>query len=221
MFTNGPQPVMAPFVRGRWKGYFIYGPECSPELSGKQCCFTANLIDQEDGLFNGTGIDPDQEEDPFTTLIEGHITAERILFSMENHAECFCTIFKGTWNAGTRQFSGTWRTARYPEEQQEFRGDWIMEFDEPIFLTEAEEENFQALCDSELSYDYSDDDGEVSGHRPNRIFVSLSIIFILLATALGTFVSTNGNLFVTASFVGLVFGSIISLILFVNIMKRK
>lgn len=219
MLTNGPKPVVSPFVRGKWNGYFIYGPECCPELSGVQCCFSASLSDHEDGLFSGTGTDPDQRTDQSVTLIEGHINEERILFSMENRDQCFCAIFKGTWNAGTQQFSGTWRTARYPEQNQEHRGDWIMEFDEPFSLDYAEEETFPQLCvTGDLNYACSEEyDG--SDNR-SRTLVSLSVIFILLATGLGTFVSTNGNIFVTISFIGLAFGSIISLILLINAIKR-
>ncbi len=53
MLTNGTNSAIVPSVRGKWKGYFIYGPECGIALAGKQFCFSISLKDKGHGYFEG------------------------------------------------------------------------------------------------------------------------------------------------------------------------
>ncbi len=129
------------------------------------------------------------------TIIEGHISEERILFSMENNSDSFSAIFKGMWDAGTLQFSGTWKTAKSTGETHEYHGDWIMEFDQPLTKTDINERFcFPVHYDPQHFRNIYFKENKFSDAETGTL-LSLSVIFTLLSIGSGILVSAGAHSF--------------------------
>lgn len=220
MLTNGSPHTRVPAMRGTWRGYFICGSACGPSPAGTQHHFLFNFDDLSQGNFRGTG-NPDHCNSPQGhARIEGNITEERVIFSIEDDFNNFRGIFKGKWDAEEQQFHGTWRTPL--AEGDLFAGtasfgEWIMEFDQPLQHDAGRFLSFPVRYEEEHFHDiYLSPETEKAYKHNGWKFLSLAILLLLPVCWMLQHITLDSSATVLTCLFSLVAGGVISLLLFVR-----